>query len=142
MGYSDLGCFGGEIDTPNLDKLADEGIKFTDFTNCAKCETTRTTLMSGRYHTEAYKDSQRTVTIPENLALGGYQNWMVGKWHIFDKPMERGFERYFGFHEGASNFFNGEGTKGGYFTLKMKTLTKCLKVFTAQLLLQIMQLNT
>lgn len=53
------------------------------------------------------------MTLPETLALGGYQNFMVGKWHIFDKPMQRGFERYFGFHEGASNFFNGEGTKGG-----------------------------
>ena len=114
MGYSDLGCFGSEIDTPNLDKLASQGIKFTHFTNNSKCETTRTSLMSGRYHTETYKDNHSTVTIPENLGLAGYQNWMVGKWHIFDKPMDRGFERYFGFHEGATNFFNGEGTGGGY----------------------------
>lgn len=52
MGYSDLGCFGSEINTPNIDKLAAEGIKFTQFSNNAKCETSRTALMSGRYHVE------------------------------------------------------------------------------------------
>lgn len=113
MGYSDLGCFGSEIDTPNLDQLAAKGIKFTQFTNCAKCETTRTTLMTGRYHTEVKGNSRNSITIPENLGLAGYQSFMVGKWHIFDTPLERGFDRYFGFLEGASNFFTGEGTKGG-----------------------------
>ena len=114
MGYSDLGCYGSEIATPNIDKLAAKGIKFTHFTNCAKCETTRTTLMSGRYHTEVKGNSRSLITIPENLALTGYQSFMVGKWHIFDKPLDRGFDRYFGFLEGASNFFTGEGTKGGF----------------------------
>ncbi|PHR95253.1 MAG: sulfatase [Blastopirellula sp.] len=113
MGYSDLGCYGSEIETPNIDKLAAAGIKFTHFTNCAKCETTRTTLMSGRYHTEVKGNSKSFITIPENLALAGYQNFMVGKWHIFDTPNERGFDRYFGFLEGATNFFTGEGTGGG-----------------------------
>lgn len=114
MGYSDLGCFGGEIHTPNLDKLATEGIKFTQFSNNAKCQTTRTALMTGRYHVEdgVYK-GEHAITIPENLALAGYQNFALGKWHIFDTPLERGFDRYFGFLEGASNFFNGEGTEGG-----------------------------
>lgn len=114
MGYSDLGCFGSEIATPNIDKLAANGLKFTNFTNCAKCETTRTTLMSGRYHTEVKGDSRSLITIPENLALGGYQNFMVGKWHIFDEPLQRGFDRYFGFLEGATNFFTGEGTSGKF----------------------------
>jgi arylsulfatase len=113
MGYSDLGCFGSEIETPNIDSLAANGIKFTNFTNCAKCETTRTTLMSGRYHTEIYGEGANSaVTIPENLALGGYQNCMVGKWHIFDTPIKRGFDRYFGFLEGATNFFTGLGSSG------------------------------
>lgn len=112
MGYSDLGCFGSEIKTPNIDTLAQNGIKFTNFTNCAKCETTRTTLMSGRYHTEVMKNASTAITIPENLALGGYQNFMVGKWHIFDTPVKRGFDRYFGFLEGATNFFTGVGTSG------------------------------
>jgi len=111
MGYSDLGSFGSEIQTPNLDTLAKNGIKFTNFTNCAKCETTRTTLMSGRYHTEV--KSNNVITIPENLALGGYQNFMIGKWHVFDTPYKRGFDRYFGFLNGAVNFFTGESTKKG-----------------------------
>jgi len=114
MGYSDLGCYGGEISTPNIDKLAMAGIRFTNFTNCAKCETTRTTLMTGRYHTEVMSQGAKTaVTIPEVLAPGGYQNFMVGKWHIFDTPIKRGYDRYFGFLEGACNFFTGEGTRGG-----------------------------
>jgi arylsulfatase len=115
MGYSDLGCFGSEINTPNIDELAKSGIKFTDFTNCAKCETSRTTLMTGRFHTEsgAY-GGKESITIPENLALAGYQNFALGKWHIFSTPMKRGFDRYFGFLEGATNFFTGEGTQGKF----------------------------
>ncbi|MCM8542210.1 MAG: arylsulfatase [Lentisphaeraceae bacterium] len=113
MGYSDLGAFGSEIQTPNIDSLAANGIKFTNFTNCAKCETTRTTLMSGRYHTEVSKNSRSAITIPENLALGGYQNFMVGKWHVFDTPFKRGFDRYFGFLNGSVNFFTGESSKEG-----------------------------
>ena len=115
MGYSDLGCFGGEIQTPNLDKLGAEGIKFTQFSNNAKCETSRTALMSGRYHVEeGVSKGNGVITIPETLALAGYQNFALGKWHIFGTPMHRGFDRYFGFHEGATNFFNGEGTQGGF----------------------------
>ncbi len=109
MGYSDLGCFGSEIKTPNIDRLAEGGITFTQFTNCAKCETTRATLMSGRYHTEA-RSGKGVITIPENLALGGYQNFMVGKWHIFGSPSTRGFDRWYGFPNGACNFFNCEST--------------------------------
>jgi arylsulfatase A-like enzyme len=109
MGYSDLGCFGGEIKTPNIDKLAYEGIRYTQFTNCAKCETTRTTLMSGRYHPEA-RDGKNTITIPEAMKQGGYQTFMLGKWHIFDHPSKRGFDRFYGFANGAVNFFTCEST--------------------------------
>ena len=115
MGYSDLGCFGGEINTPNIDRLASEGLAFTQFSNNAKCETSRTALMSGRFHVEdGVYQGKGVITIPENLALAGYQNFALGKWHIFGSPMQRGFDRYFGFHEGATNFFNGEGTRGGF----------------------------
>lgn len=115
MGYSDLGCMGSEIKTPNIDSLAAGGITFTNFSNNAKCETTRTALMSGRYHTaEGVYQGKSVITIPENLALGGYQNFALGKWHIFGTPMERGFDRYFGFLEGATNFFTGEGTQGSF----------------------------
>ncbi len=113
MGYSDLGFMGSEIQTPNLDKLATNGLVFANFTNCAKCETTRTTLMSGRYHTEIEKGkADNIVTIPEVLNTVGYQSLMVGKWHIFDTPWERGFEHYFGFLEGATNHFTGIGSSG------------------------------
>lgn len=110
MGFSDLGCTGSEIATPNLDTLAEQGLMFTNFTNNAKCETTRTSLLSGRYHTEVYAEgSKSVVTIPENLKLAGYETFMVGKWHIFDTPMSRGFERFFGFHEGATGHLFDEG---------------------------------
>jgi arylsulfatase A-like enzyme len=115
MGYSDPGFMGSEIQTPNLDRLSSEGVTFTNFANCAKCETSRTSLMTGRYHVEeGAQGGQRSITIPENLALAGYQNFAVGKWHIFGTPMKRGFDRYFGFLEGATNFFTGEGTQGSY----------------------------
>jgi arylsulfatase A-like enzyme len=116
-GWPYAGFMGDDIvSTPNLDRLAADGIQFTNFTNNAKCETTRTALMSGQYHTLVTQkgNSKRIMTIPEALALGGYQNFMVGKWHIFDTPMDRGFERYFGFHGGASNFFNGNVTSVNY----------------------------
>ncbi len=114
MGYSDLGCYGGEIETPNLDRLASKGIRFLNFTNCAKCETTRATLMSGRYHTEVGGGQlAHCITVPEVLREGGYHNIMVGKWHLGGSPMDRGFDRYFGFLNGASNFFTGESTAGG-----------------------------
>jgi arylsulfatase len=111
MGYSDLGCFGSEIATPNIDSLAKGGVTFTNFTNCAKCETTRMTLMSGRFHTEI-SGGKTAAIIPEVLGTGGYQNFMSGKWHIFDTPIKRGFDRYFGFLEGATNFFTGLGSSG------------------------------
>ena len=123
MGYSDLGCFGGEINTPNIDQLAKAGIRFTQFTNCAKCETTRRTLLTGRYHPEVtgskgqpetLRGPQHCATIPEVLKPAGYQCFMTGKWHIFDTPIQRGFDRYFGFLEGACNFFTGKGTSGRF----------------------------
>jgi arylsulfatase len=114
MGYSDLGCFGSEIETPNIDSLAAKGLIFTQFTNCAKCETTRTTLMSGRYNLEA-KDGRGVITIPESLKLGGYQTFMIGKWHIFDSPTKRGFDKWYGLKApyGMSNFFTAASGRGG-----------------------------
>ena len=108
MGYSDLGCYGGEIQTPHLDRLADRGIRFTNFTNCAKCETTRATLLSGRYHTEVTSELAKCITIPEVLELGGYHTMMVGKWHLRGSPLDHGFHRYFGFLNGSCNFFTGK----------------------------------
>jgi len=111
MGFSDLGCYGGEINTPNLDQLAADGVRFTKFYNCAKCETTRATLLSGRYHTEVgIGKLKNCVTLAEVMRAGGYTTLMTGKWHMSGSPIERGFDRYFGHLSGATNFFTGDDT--------------------------------
>jgi arylsulfatase A-like enzyme len=111
MGYSDLGCYGGEIKTPNLDQLAADGLRFTEFYNCAKCETTRATLLSGRYHTDVgVGQLKNCVTIAEAMRAGGYTTLMTGKWHQASTPIERGFDHYFGHLSGATNFFTGDDT--------------------------------
>ncbi len=111
MGFSDLGCYGGEVETPNLDRLAANGLRFTQFYNCAKCETTRATLLSGRYYPEVNKDKlENCITIAEGMKQAGYQTWMTGKWHLAGRPDQRGFDRYFGHLSGACNFFWGDDT--------------------------------
>jgi arylsulfatase len=111
MGYSDLGCYGGEIKTPNIDRLAKEGMRFTQFYNCAKCETTRATLLSGQYHPSVgIRNMRNCVTIAEAMRAGGYTTLMTGKWHLTSTPIQRGFDRYFGHLSGACNFFTGDNT--------------------------------
>jgi arylsulfatase len=111
MGFSDPGCFGGEIDTPNLNKLADEGIRFTQFYNTAKCEPSRVTLLSGIYHPEVSKKKvDEQMTIAEVLKTANYNTIMTGKWHIKGTPNARGFDQYFGHLSGATNFFWGDKT--------------------------------
>ncbi|MFM9147315.1 MAG: sulfatase-like hydrolase/transferase, partial [Verrucomicrobiota bacterium] len=100
MGYSDLGCYGGEIATPNLDALAAGGLRFTQFYNTARCCPTRAALLTGLYSHqagighmvddwsvkvgEAYAGdlSRKAVTIAEVLKGGGYSTYMAGKWHV------------------------------------------------------------
>jgi len=108
MGFSDLGCFGGEIDTPNLDGLAANGLRFTEFYNTARCWPTRATLLSGRY-SNAVKGAQ--VTIAEVLKTAGYETGMVGKWHLGrdpkkDGPIQRGFDDFYGTMTGAGSFYD------------------------------------
>jgi len=114
MGFSDIGCYGGEIETPNLDSLAGAGLRFTQFYNTARCSPTRASLMTGLYPHQAgmgYLDGlikpeskgthgklhQRCVTIAEVLHAAGYHTSIVGKWHLGMKsgcvPWQRGFER-------------------------------------------------
>jgi len=88
MGFSDAGCFGGEINTPNLDGLAANGLRFTQFYNCARCCPTRASLMTGQYPhkvglVENGRDLSRDgITIAEALGQAGYQTAMAGKWHL------------------------------------------------------------
>ena len=111
MGFSDLGCYGGEIQTPHLDALARGGLRFTQFYNCAKCETTRASLISGRHqHDVGVGKLQNCITIAEGMRLGGYTTLMTGKWHLSGTPRQRGFDHYFGHLSGACNFFWGDDT--------------------------------
>ncbi len=111
LGFSDLGCYGSEIETPNLDRLATEGLRFTQFYNTAKCHSSRICLLTGLYMFQAGNEAMdKGVTIAEALAPAGYHTMMVGKWHLDDEPTDRGFARYFGHLSGATNFFRGDDT--------------------------------
>ena len=111
LGFSDLGCYGGEINTPNLDALAADGIRFSQFYNTAKCHSSRVDLLTGLYCGQAGSNSMdRGVTIAEVLKPAGYSTIMSGKWHLNNEPTNRGFERYFGHLSGATNFFTGDDT--------------------------------
>ena len=111
MGWSDLGCYGSEIATPTLDHLAQEGIRFTQFYNTAKCAETRATLLSGLYHPEVgIAQLQNCWTLADAMRGAGYFTIMTGKWHLSGEPTEHGFDRYFGHLSGATDFFAGDNT--------------------------------
>ena len=90
MGYSDIGCYGGEVETPNLDKLAMGGLRFTNFHNNARCSPTRASILTGQYaHKVGLSQNGNALTyngttIAELLKANGYQTAMVGKWHLSD----------------------------------------------------------
>lgn len=133
MGFSDIGCYGSEIETPNLNALADGGVRFTQFYNTARCCPTRASLMSGLYPHQAgvghmmndrgfdgYRGdlNRQCVTIPEVLKTAGYRTYMAGKWHVtkatkpkseadkYNWPLQRGFDRFYGTIHGAGSFFD------------------------------------
>ncbi len=111
LGFADLGCYGSEIETPHLDKMAAEGLRFSRFYNTAKCHSSRVSLLTGLYCDQAGAESlSRGVTIAEVLKSSGYKTSMVGKWHLHREPTDRGFKRYFGHLSGATNFFTGDNT--------------------------------
>ncbi len=132
MGFSDIGCYGGEIETPTLDRLAANGLRFTQFYNGARCCPTRASLLTGLYAHQAgmggmepdrgipgYRGNinRSCVTIAEALGAAGYATYMAGKWHLtnrkdaksdedkFNWPRQRGFDRFFGTIAGAGSFF-------------------------------------
>ncbi len=131
VGFSDIGCYGGEINTPNLDRLAANGLRFTQFYNTARCCPTRACLLTGVYPHQAgvghmmedrgydgYRGdlNRRTVTIAEVLSTAGYRNYAVGKWHVTKAtkpegpkdnwPLQRGFDRFYGTITGGGNYFD------------------------------------
>jgi arylsulfatase A-like enzyme len=139
LGYSDIGCFGSEIATPNLDRLAQTGVRLTQFYNQARCCPTRAALLTGRYphqvgigdmiddyaaaarnaaNTPAYQDHLATnsPTMAELLQTTGYRTLMCGKWHLGKRPEEwpvrRGFDRSFVQIDGAMNYYGGDSKDG------------------------------
>ena len=111
LGYSDLGCYGSEIETPNLDLLAKNGLRFSQFYNTAKCHSSRVSLLTGQYCVPAGDTAlTHAVTSAEVLRSGGYFTAMTGKWHLDKNPLDFGFGRYFGHLSGACNYFTGDKT--------------------------------
>ena len=106
MGYSDLGCYGSEIKTPNLDALAAGGIRYTRMTNTSKCWPTRISLLTGLYHLRTDRGFKSTATAGEVLRPAGYRTWWAGKHHAGFNPVGRGFDHFSGFLGGAINFWN------------------------------------
>jgi len=111
LGFSDIGCYGSAIDTPNLDSLAADGLRFRSFYNTAKCHSSRVSLLTGLYCDQAGGTKlSRGATIAEVLSSAGYFTAMSGKWHLSQQPTDFGFQRYFGHLSGACNFFTGDNT--------------------------------
>ena len=129
MGYSDLGCYGGEIETPNLDRLAKNGLRFSSFYNTARCSPSRASMLTGLHPhqtgvgiltydsgPEGYAGNlnHRCVTIPEVLKANGYRTYMSGKWHVASSlvkptdtwPLQRGFDEFYGTIIGAGSFYD------------------------------------
>jgi arylsulfatase len=134
MGWSDIGCYGSEIPTPNLDALAKGGLRFTQFYNTGRCSPTRASLLTGHYPHQAGmghldgtvkpghpgfqgKLADTSVTMAEVLREAGYFTAMTGKWHLGQQhgtpPWKRGFQRSLNLQAGGVYFYNQSGSKGG-----------------------------
>lgn len=105
LGWSDLGCYGGEIPTPHLDRLAKDGMRFTQIYNNSVCGPSRASLLTGLYaqrvghsgkHWNEPTDFNHSITLGEGLQRAGYHTMAVGKWQDPDLPSVRGFDRFFG----------------------------------------------
>ena len=133
MGYSDIGCFGSEIATPNLDALAAQGLRFTQVYNNGRCCPTRASLLTGLYPHQAgighmvedrgfapYRGdlSPNSATLAEVLRPAGYRTYAIGKWHVtpgktpqmladqHNWPLQRGFDRYYGTINGSGSYWD------------------------------------
>ncbi len=122
LGFSDLGCYGGEIQTPNLDALAANGLRFTQFYNTARCWPTRGALLTGYYAQQIHRDSLPEVRggimgvrqqwarlLPDFLKPAGYRSYHSGKWHIDGKVLAGGFDHSLDIRS-PGNYFTARGT--------------------------------
>ena len=89
LGYSDPRCFGGEIATPHLDRLAKEGTRLTHFHNGGMCVVSRAMMMTGQWWPRAVPQFSRMPLLPEKLKAAGYRNALIGKWHLDGHPLDR-----------------------------------------------------
>ena len=138
MGFSDIGCYGGEVNTPNLDRLAESGLRFKQFYNTGRCCPTRASLLTGLHPHQAgighmtetppvpsplsddpYQGylNNRCVTLAQVLRGAGYHTLMTGKWHVgYHRretwPLQRGFDRFYGILSGACDYFRPSGQRG------------------------------
>lgn len=111
VGYSDLGCYGGEIDTPHLDRLASEGILMSEFHVNPMCVVTRTSLLTGHTHSQSDRH-RRSIPVARLLREAGYATSISGKWHQPGHPLDAGFDSFHGFFGGAIDSWTGfEGGK-------------------------------
>lgn len=111
LGFSDFGCYGSEIETPNVDALAADGLRLSQFYNTAKCHSSRICLLTGKYTFQAGNNAMnKSLTVGEVMSANGYFTAMTGKWHLDKEPTDRGFMRYWGHLSGATNFFTGDDT--------------------------------
>lgn len=106
LGYSDLGCYGGEVKTPNLDRLAKNGIRFRRFYNNAKCGASRASLLMGSSNFKANVNRFDNPTLGHVLGEAGYHTYAAGKHHSASNLFERGFDHYYGLRDGMCNHFN------------------------------------
>ena len=111
MGYSDLGCYGGEIDTPSIDQLASQGVRFTDFFVNPMCVVTRTSLLSGHEHSQS-NNYRHSLPIAKLIRDAGYHTSASGKWHQPKNPLDWGFDSFYGFLKGEINGWKGTYTDG------------------------------
>ena len=130
MGYSDLGAYGSEIATPNIDRLAFEGLRFTNAYNTSKCFPSRAAILTGLYsqqtgyHKSFRQPLRNAITLGELFQSAGYTTLWSGKHHSTENPVNRGFDHYSGLLDGAANHFNPGLKREGEGQPAQKGLTK------------------